>query len=238
MAILLEMENMISIIADRIKYIEVQQLSNTKAASDRSLTLSKPANTNFWVIDKPQLLSVMLVFCCNCTFILIRYQLFHFLLSLLLPSKPKKVSKKWTKYNITRYNQIDCLKEKIGKFPFNYLIHVSDEIICIEKDEMTDHQARFLTRKIFVHYLVIMIVRGYFSDVVYKYTRRVSISDWIVVFKVDRGAIYKSQNFIENIADATQQAPIFLSRREILTMSHPSDLKPVLTRRFLLVFSR
>ena len=52
-AILSEMKNLVSIITGSIKYIEVQQLRNTKEASDRSPTWSKPANTNFWVIDKP-----------------------------------------------------------------------------------------------------------------------------------------------------------------------------------------
>ena len=46
-AILLEMENLMSIIMDHIKYLEAQQLRNMKAASDRSLNWSKPANTNF-----------------------------------------------------------------------------------------------------------------------------------------------------------------------------------------------
>ena len=52
-AILSEMENVISIITDHIKYLETQQLRNTKSASDKSPTWSKPANTNLWVIDKP-----------------------------------------------------------------------------------------------------------------------------------------------------------------------------------------
>ena len=46
-AILLEMEKLMSNIMDHIKYLEAHQLSNTKAASDRSPTWSKPANTNF-----------------------------------------------------------------------------------------------------------------------------------------------------------------------------------------------
>ena len=52
-AIFPEMDNVISIITDHIKYIEGQKLRNTKASSDRSPTWSKPANTNFWVMDKP-----------------------------------------------------------------------------------------------------------------------------------------------------------------------------------------
>ena len=46
-------ENVISIITNHIKYLEAQKLRNTQAASDRSPTWSKPANTNFWVIYKP-----------------------------------------------------------------------------------------------------------------------------------------------------------------------------------------
>ena len=55
-AILSEMDNMIIIIADHIKYLEAQKLRNTKEASYRSATWSKPANTNLWGI-----LSVLLV---------------------------------------------------------------------------------------------------------------------------------------------------------------------------------
>ena len=47
------MENVISIIMDHIKYLESLKIRNIKTASDRSPTWSKPANTNFWVIDKP-----------------------------------------------------------------------------------------------------------------------------------------------------------------------------------------
>ena len=57
---------------------------------------------------------------------------------LLLLSKPKKESKKRTKDDIARYKKIDYLKENIGKSPFYSLIHVSDEIMCIDKDEMPD----------------------------------------------------------------------------------------------------
>ena len=46
-AILLEMENVISIIKDHIKYLEAQKIRNTKAASDRSLTFSKPSKYQF-----------------------------------------------------------------------------------------------------------------------------------------------------------------------------------------------
>ena len=52
-AIFSEMENMISIIADHIKYIEAHQLRNMKASSDRSRTCSKPDNRDFWVINRP-----------------------------------------------------------------------------------------------------------------------------------------------------------------------------------------
>ena len=46
-AIFSEIENMITIITDHIKYLEVYQLRYMKAASYRSPTWSKPANTNF-----------------------------------------------------------------------------------------------------------------------------------------------------------------------------------------------
>ena len=46
-AILLEMEKLMSIIMDHIKYLEAKQLRNMKAASDRLPTWSKPENTNF-----------------------------------------------------------------------------------------------------------------------------------------------------------------------------------------------
>ena len=68
--------------------------------------------------------------------------------------------------------------------------------MCIDKDETTDLHARVLYRKIFVHNLAIMVVRGYLSDVFYKYTRPGSISDWIVLFKVVCGASYDIQIFI------------------------------------------
>ena len=52
-AILLEMEKLMSIIMDHIKYLEAQQLRNMKAESDRLPTWSKPANTNLWKLYKP-----------------------------------------------------------------------------------------------------------------------------------------------------------------------------------------
>ena len=82
--------------------------------------------------------------------------------------------------------------------------------MCIEKDEIMDRRARFLARKIFINNLAIMVVRGSLYVGVYKYARPGSLSDWIVVFKVNQGASYKSQNVIEDIAADAQQAPIFL----------------------------
>ena len=84
--------------------------------------------------------------------------------------------------------------------------------MCIDKDEMLDPRDRVLTCKRFVHDLSIMVVWGSFSVGVYKYARPGSLSDWIVVFKVARGASYESQSVIEAIYAAAQQAPIFLSR--------------------------
>ena len=52
-AIFLEMDKLMNIIMDHIKYLEAQQLRNMKAESDRSPTWSKPANTNLWKIYKP-----------------------------------------------------------------------------------------------------------------------------------------------------------------------------------------
>ena len=52
-AILSEMENRIIVITDHIKYLEAQKLSNTKSEDEKSLTWSKPANSNIWEIDKP-----------------------------------------------------------------------------------------------------------------------------------------------------------------------------------------
>ena len=62
--------------------------------------------------------------------------------------------------------------------------------MCIDKGEVTDHQDRFLARNRFVDYLSIMVVRGYFYVGIYKYSRPDSLYDWIVVFKVARGASY------------------------------------------------
>ena len=89
-----------------------------------------------------------------------------------------------------------------------------DEIICINKDEIPDSRARVLSCKRFVHYLVTMVVLRSFCVGAYKYERHGSLYDWIVVLKAALGAIYKSQSFIEAIASAAHQAPIFLSRRE------------------------
>ena len=56
-----------------------------------------------------------------------------------------------------------------------------------------------------------MVIRGSFYVGVYKYARPGYLSDWIVVFKVARGAIYERQSVIEAISAADKQAPIFLS---------------------------
>ena len=59
-----------------------------------------------------------------------------------------------------------------------------------------------------------MIVRGSLSIGVYKYARPGSLSNWIVVFKVARGASHEIQIVIEAIVAAAKKAPIFLSRQE------------------------
>ena len=100
------------------------------------------------------------------------------------------------------------------KSPFYYLIHVSDEIKCINKNEIPDLQARVLAGKSFIKDLDIMVVQGSFYFGVYKYARTGSLYDWMVVFKVTLGASYKSQSVIEAIDDADKKAPIFLSRKE------------------------
>ena len=147
--------------------------------------------------------------------ILIPHQIFYFILSILfLLSKPKIESKKWTKDDIARYKKIDHLKEMISKSLFYYILHVSDDIMYIDKDKMTDRRARVLARKRFVHDLAIMVVRGYLSVGIYKYGRHGSISDWIAVFKVARGASYDSQSVIGAIDTAAHQAPMFLTRQE------------------------
>ena len=84
---------------------------------------------------------------------------------------------KRVKDDIARYKQIDYLKEKISKSPFYSIIYVLYEIMCINNDEIPDRQVRFPNRKIFLHDLAIVVVRGYFSVGVYKYTRLGSISD-------------------------------------------------------------
>ena len=56
-----------------------------------------------------------------------------------------------------------------------------------------------------------MVVGGYFSVGFYKYVRPDSLSEWIVVLKVDCGASQKSQSVIEAIAASTHEDPIFLS---------------------------
>ena len=89
-----------------------------------------------------------------------------------------------------------------------------DEIICINKYKMPDRRDRFLTCEIFINNLSIVVVRGYFSVYVYKYASPGSLSKYIVVFKVNSGASYERQSIIEAISAASQQAPIFLSRRE------------------------
>ena len=94
----------------------------------------------------------------------------YFILSiLLLLSKPKKESKKRTKYDIAWYKQIYYLRENIIKSPFYYLIRMSDEIMFINKNEIPDRRARVVARKIFLHDLSIMVVRGSFYVFVYKY---------------------------------------------------------------------
>ena len=62
----------------------------------------------------------------------------------------------------------------------------------IDKYKILDRRSRVLAPKIFVNNLAIMVVWGSFSVGVYKYASPGSIYDWIVVFKVTRGASYKS----------------------------------------------
>ena len=121
--------------------------------------------------------------------ILIPHQLFYFILYLLLLlSKAKKESKKRTKNDFARYKQIDYLKNKISKYPFYSLIHVSDEIMCIDKNEIPDRQARILSQKKLVHNRAIMVLRGSLSVGAYKYARSGYLFNWIFVFKFARGA--------------------------------------------------
>ena len=87
---------------------------------------------------------------------------------------------------------------------------MSDEIMCINKDEILYLWARVLTCKRFVNVVSVMVVQGSFYVGVYKYSRPDSLSGSIVVFKVPCGESYERQSFIEAIADASHKAPIFL----------------------------
>ena len=89
-----------------------------------------------------------------------------------------------------------------------------DEIIFINKDEIRDHRSGFLSHKISVHHLDIMVVQRYFCVGAYKYARPGSISNWVVLFKVSLGASYESQSVIEAISSAANQAPILLSSQK------------------------
>ena len=90
-AIFSEMENMMSIITDHIKYLEVHQLRNMKSAPDISPTW---ANLQIPVSGKytsRKYYPCCFFFLCNCDLILFPHQLFHFILSLLLLlSNPSK----------------------------------------------------------------------------------------------------------------------------------------------------
>ena len=79
-----------------------------------------------------------------------------------------------------------------------------DEIMCIDKDDIPYFQAIVLAHNRFVHDLSIMVVWGYFYLVVYKYSRPGSLSNWIFVFKVARGASYKIQSGIEAVGSASR----------------------------------
>ena len=96
---------------------------------------------------------------------------------LLLITKPKKENKRRKKYDISQYKQVDYLKDKISKSPFYSLIHVLDDKMSTDKDEMPDCRARVLAHKRFLHNLDIMVVRGYFSVGIYKYKRTISLSN-------------------------------------------------------------
>ena len=86
--------------------------------------------------------------------------------------------------------------------------------MCIEKDKMPYRRSRVLICKRFVKYLDIMVLQGSFSVGAYKFLKPGSISEWMVLFKVARGASYESQSAVEEIYAAAQQAPILLSRQE------------------------
>ena len=98
---------------------------------------------------------------------------------------------------------------------------MSDKILFIDKDEMPDHlsivlscKSIVLACKRFIHYLVIKVLWGSLSVGVYNYAIPGSIYDCIVLFKVARDASYEIQSVVEDIADAYQKAPIFLSKQE------------------------
>ena len=82
----------------------------------------------------------------------------------------------------------------------------------IKKHEMPDRWARVLARKRFVQNIGVMVTSGGFSVRVYKFVTPGCICDWIVVFKASRGTTDQSKYVHDDIATATQQAPIFLSR--------------------------
>ena len=111
-------------------------------------------------------------------------------------------------------SKLNILKRRLVKSPFYSIIHVSYEIMCIDKDEMPDHGARVLDCKRLINDLAVKVVWVSFSAGVYKYAMPSSLYDGIVVFKVARDTSYDNQRVIEAIAAADQQAPIFLSRKK------------------------
>ena len=106
------------------------------------------------------------------------------------------------------------------------------------RDEIPERGARLLALQELHTRPCHHICTGNFSIGVYKYARPGSISDFIVVFRVACSASYEIQIVIEDIANDSQQAQVFLSRREILTMSPPSDSKQELIRILMPVLSK
>ena len=104
---------------------------------------------------------------------------------------------------------MDELDGQMTRKHFYVLVNLTDEVLGIGHSDMPDTRDCSPARKC------------YFSDIdfkfpigMFRYRRSGSKTDWVVIFRVPRGASTSNSDFIQTIANTSREAPEHLSRRQ------------------------
>ena len=85
-------------------------------------------------------------------------------------------------------------------------VHLSDEIMGIDSETFIKRQYRARERTTFINQIAFPFPIGMFT-----YERHGTHTNWIAIFKINKGDTKQSQAFIGAVVSITAKAPVYLS---------------------------